>query len=183
MKLLTIALASLCMSACALDADPQPGAADTEFEHLATTAQQATVITCTDLAFTFFRYFSPAGTDHFYTANFGELGNGAGGYVLEGSAGKVFSSTFAACGAVPLLRFFNVAGSDHFYTTNAGEGAGLRAEGVAGYCFPFNVAGLVPLYRYFSPGAFDHLYTTNFGELGNGAGGYRLEGIQCFVAP
>ncbi|HXU82354.1 MAG TPA: hypothetical protein VN914_13220, partial [Polyangia bacterium] len=29
--------------------------------------------------------------------------------------------------------------------------------------------------------AADHFYTTNFGELGQGARGYRLEGVQCYV--
>lgn len=39
----------------------------------------------------------------------------------------------------------------------------------------------VPLYRYWNPGIGDHFYTTNWDELGFGASGWNLEGIQCRV--
>lgn len=174
---------TLSTAACAVDAGSDVRAdTDDTAEHLGQTAQQVTVISCTGQGFSLLRYYSPAATDHFYTINSAEGANAAG-YHLEGTAGTVFSSVFQACGAVPLYRFYNAAGTDHFYTTNFNEGAGLSFEGIPGYCFPSPASGLTPLYRYFSGAAFDHFYTTNFGELGNGAGGYGLEGVQCYVAP
>jgi len=186
MKLFIPLAAAIALStaACAVDSGPDVRAdTDESPEHLGQTAQQVTIITCTGQAFSLFRYVSSAASDHFYTTNFNELGNGAGGYRLEGTAGTLFSSIFQACGAVPLYRFYNAAGTDHFYTTNYNEGAGLSFEGVPGYCFPTPGSGLTPLYRYFSGAAFDHFYTTNFNELGDGAGGYGFEGVQCYVAP
>src|SRR5215468_9825952 len=115
MKLLIPLAAAIALStaACAVDSGPDARAdTDETPEHLGQTAQQVTIITCTGPAFSLFRYYSGLATDHFYTTNFNELGNGAGGYALEGTAGTLFSSIFQACGAVPLYRFYNAAGTD-----------------------------------------------------------------------
>ena len=37
------------------------------------------------------------------------------------------------------------------------------------------------LYRYWNPSWGDHFYTTNFNELGNGAQGWILERVECYV--
>ena len=152
-------------------------------EQLGQVSQGLTVGSCSDQTFPLFRYYSGGATDHFYTTNFGELGGGGLGYTLEGLAGQLVPSSFAACGAVPLHRFYNSGGADHFYTTNIAEGVGMTYEGVQGYCFPFSAPGLTPLYRYYNGEVVDHFYTTNFGELGGGALGYGFEGVQCNVAP
>jgi hypothetical protein len=127
-----------------------------------------------------FRYFN--GQFHFYTANFNELGNGAGGYVLEGTAGFVSPTQIA--GTIPLFRYVFTPNGMHFYTTNFGElgsgGNGWVFQGVAGF-MPTSGPGTTSFFRYVNVFNGDHFYTANFGELGNGAGGYRLEGVQSLI--
>ncbi|MGH7562228.1 MAG: S8 family serine peptidase, partial [Gemmatimonadales bacterium] len=131
-----------------------------------------------------FRYWNPANTDHFYTTNWAELGNGRHGWGYEGI--QCFVAQQQAPGTVPLYRYWNPQIGDHFYTTNWAELGGGRYgwgfEGVQCYVYPQPAADRVPLFRYWNGQVGDHFYTTNFGELGYGRYGYRLEGIQCFVA-
>jgi hypothetical protein len=127
-----------------------------------------------------FRYFN--GQFHFYTANFAELGNGAGGYRLEGTVG--FVSPTQVAGTIPLFRYRFAPNGSHFYTTNFGElgngGNGWILEGVAGF-MPTGGAGTTNFFRYVNVFNGDHFYTANFAELGNGAAGYRLEGVQSLI--
>jgi hypothetical protein len=132
-----------------------------------------------------YRYWKPAGGDHFYTTNFRELGRGRLGYRYEGIQCYIFPRRVR--GTVPLYRYWNPRIVDHFYTTNfreLGRGAhGWRLEGIQGWVYSRRVRGTVPLYRYWNPRIGDHFYTTNFRELGRGAHGWRYEGVQCFVCP
>jgi hypothetical protein len=132
-----------------------------------------------------YRYWNAGIYNHYYTIDFGELGNGANGYGFEGVACHVFGSQVS--GTVPLNRYYCAENGDHFYTTNPSEpGAGLpcyQFERTEAYVFSNQVSGTVPLYRYYEPNNFDHFYTTNFNELGNGSGGWYLEGVQCYVYP
>jgi hypothetical protein len=83
---------------------------------------------------------------------------------------------------VPLYRFYNTGNADHFYTINASEGAGMNAEGIAGYVYDDQPSGTVPLYRYCNSAGV-HFYTTNWSELGSGGAGYWYEGVACYVRP
>jgi len=132
-----------------------------------------------------YRYWNPSIYNHFYSTDFGELGNGANGYTFEWVQCRVLASQVS--GSVPLKRYYCAENGDHFYTTNPNEpGPGLpcyQFERIECYVYNNQVSGTVPLYRYYEPNAFDHFYTTNFNELGNGSGGWYLEGTQCYVFP
>jgi len=81
------------------------------------------------------RYFNLSTLDHFYTANYSELGCGGKGYGLEEIGFEAFSSQQS--GSVPLYRYWNQTKGFHFYTTNFSElgngGQGYVLEGTAGY--------------------------------------------------
>merc|ERR1719204_975934 len=90
----------------------------------------------------------------------------------------------------PLYRYYNDGNNDHFYTTNIkeiGTGKngqvgrhGYKSEGVAGYCSPRPGRGLRPLYRFLhlSSRGTDHFYKCSSRHT---PGGYRYEGIACYV--
>lgn len=132
-----------------------------------------------------YRYWNPSMYNHFYTTDFGELGNGAFGYSFERVQCHVFATQVP--GSLPLNRYYCPDSGDHFYTTNPNEpGPGLpcyQFERVECYVYPTQFPGTVPLYRYYEPNAVDHFYTTDFNELRTGAMGWYLEGIQCYVFP
>ncbi|MEH2452446.1 hypothetical protein [Nostoc sp.] len=134
-------------------------------------------------AYAFYRYYNPSSSDHLYTTNFDELGNGSGGYISEGIAAYIPTQQYSA--TIPLYRYYSSVASDHLYTTNFSElgnaSNGYVLEGTAGYVYSTQFTGTIPLYRYYSLAASDHLYTTNFSELGNGKNGYVLEGIAGYV--
>ena len=136
-------------------------------------------------AYAFYRYYNPSSSDHLYTTNFGELGNGSGGYIPEGIAAYIPNQQYS--GTVPLYRYYSSAASDHLYTTDLSElGSGSNGyvrEGIAGYVYSTSLTGTIPLYRYYSSAASDHLYTTNFSELAGGKNGYVYEGIVGYVIP
>jgi hypothetical protein len=78
-----------------------------------------------------YRYVNTGNGDHFYTTNFGELGNaGFGGWIYEGVTGYV--PTTAAADTSPLYRYVNTSNGDHFYTTNFGE---LGNAGFGGWIY------------------------------------------------
>ena len=140
-----------------------------------------------------FRYWHPGITDHFYTANWGELGCGKHGWLSEGVACIMHNTKVS--GTVPIYRYWG--NNDHFYTTNPHEIGvthpghvghyGYRSEGILGYCYPTHVPGTVPLYRYYRAHGQDHFYTTNIHEIGTsvpgvvGRHGYKSEGVACYV--
>ncbi|MEH2119357.1 hypothetical protein [Nostoc sp.] len=136
-------------------------------------------------AYPLYRYYNSSIVDHFYTVDFGELGNGKSGYISEGIAAYISKSKYA--GTVPLYRYYSSAATDHFYTTNfseLGNGKnGYVSEGIVGYVYPRPITDTLPVYRYYSSAATDHFYTTNFSELGGGKNGYVFEGIAGYVIP
>ena len=73
-----------------------------------------------------------------YTTDLSELGSGSNGYVREGIAGYVYSTSLT--GTIPLYRYYSSVASDHLYTTNFSELAGGKNgyvyEGIAGYVIP-----------------------------------------------
>jgi len=54
----------------------------------------------------FYRYWNAGIYNHYYTTDFGELGNGANGYVFECVEGHVY--TWQVFGTVPLKRYYSV---------------------------------------------------------------------------
>ncbi len=132
-----------------------------------------------------YRYWNPSIGDHFYTTDFGELGQGRYGWQLDGVQCYVFST--AHPGTFPLYRYWNPGIGDHFYTTDFGElgqgSCGWQLDGIQCYVQSQPAAGSLPLYGYWNPSVGDHFYTTNFAELGQGDQGWQLDRIQCYVYP
>lgn len=139
----------------------------------------------TIVGYAFYRYYSPQDTDHFYTANFNELGYGSGGYGLERIEGYI--PLYPYSGTVPFYRYYNPQTTSHFYTAyfnEIGYGKyGYVLEGIAGYIYTTAYPGTIPLYRYFSAQATDHFYTIDFNALGYGKAGYTYIGIAGYVYP
>ncbi|KAL0952483.1 hypothetical protein HGRIS_006747 [Hohenbuehelia grisea] len=155
----------------------------------------------------FYRSWNGGNTDHFYTTDEAEWNRAVGGgWVKEGTAGKIFSKQVK--GSVPLYRSWNGANADHFYTTNEQEwnnavGGGWAKEGIAGYVYPVQQCGSIPLYRtwqgsaggqnkypdrvYKTPGppTADHFYTISAPERDNAVANlnYVNEGVAGFVFP
>ena len=132
------------------------------------------------------RYYNgrPQVLDHFYTANFSEIGCGSNGWWYEATIGEVLDHQQP--GTTALYRFWNATAGDHFYTTDPNElksgSGGYVAEGVLGYVFTSPTSGTVALHRWYNgdPNVIDHLYTTDPNER---PGGYTYEGIVGFVYP
>ena len=90
----------------------------------------------------FYRAYSGAGGDHFYTIDIDEFeaATSSGGYSAEGVAANVYQTQI--CGTVPFYRLFNEQEVDHFYTTseierdNAVNNLGYQYEGIAAYVNP-----------------------------------------------
>jgi len=94
-----------------------------------------------------YRYWQGSISDHFYTANAGEIGAtnpgqaGNHGYTCEGVLGYVSPTAFH--GGIPVYRYYHESSHDHFYTTNAAEinatnpgqvgNLGYKCEGILGY--------------------------------------------------
>lgn len=133
-----------------------------------------------------YRYSGPF---HFYTTNFGELGNGNYGYGLEGIQCHVFS--LQGYNMTPLYRYGSRINLGHFYTTNWSElgngNSDWTFEKIQCYVYtsPFcSIWGnTVPLYRYVNLVSGDRFYTTGYNELGGGNWMWRYESIQCWVLP
>ena len=130
-----------------------------------------------------YRYWNSSVSDHFYTTNWAELGNGNHGWAFEETQCYVFPAQQA--GSIPLYRYWNGSAGDHFYTTNWNELGGGRNgyayEGIQCYVYPAAGHQNAALYRYWSPGGSDHFYTTNYDELGAGNYGWHLEGTAGFT--
>ena len=140
-----------------------------------------------------YQYWNSHIHDHFYTRSIQEIGvtvpgqHGRHRYIAQGVACHLLSAPCS--GVVPLHRYY-VGGhhGNHFYTTNAGEIGtttvsrrgkhGYVYEGVAGYCYKWQVPGTSPLYRFYG-GRNDHFYTK--GPIPNEVARYTYEGIQCYV--
>ncbi|KAJ7476253.1 hypothetical protein B0H11DRAFT_2158451 [Mycena galericulata] len=85
----------------------------------------------------FYRLYSAAATDHFYTTNPTEAAD-ATGYAIEDMLMYIYPTQM--CGTVPIYRLYYSAGTDHFYTLSAAERDSAEAgtytyEGIAGYAF------------------------------------------------
>jgi hypothetical protein len=130
-----------------------------------------------------YRYYNTGNYDHFYTANWSELGSGSGNWKYEGIAGYVLMTQ--PPGAVPLYRYYHTGNYDHFYTTDwseLGSGGGRWVyEGVAGYVPTSSSPSTTNLYRYYNTGNYDHFYTTDWSELGSGGGRWIYEGVACLI--
>jgi subtilisin family serine protease len=128
-----------------------------------------------------YRYWDPTRTDHFYSANFNEIGWGLYGWEFGWIEANIYPTQMAD--SVPLYRFWNPTIGDHFYTVNYGYYSGYTFERVEGYVFTYQAASTIPLYRYYNPYVGDHFYTTQFDELGYGNFGWSFEYIECYVSP
>ncbi len=127
------------------------------------------------------RYWSGAGSDHYYTVNRDDAGLGAFGFAIETTEGNPFRNN--EFGTVPVYQYFSSARIDHFYTTDwneLGGGAGTYAyEGVTFYVFPKQYAGTVALHRYWN--GTDHFYTKTYAP--GGFYGYSYERVFGYVYP
>jgi len=133
-----------------------------------------------------YRYWNPNVTDHFYTANFNELGWAANGWEFGWIECYIYPTQQS--GTVPLYQYWNPSVGDHFYTTNFNElgwGAyGWTFERTEGYIFPYQQSGTVPLHQYWNATVGDHFYTINLEELGpSGAYGWVYSRVDGYVHP
>ncbi len=137
----------------------------------------------TPLRAALYRYYNTGNGDHFYTANWYELGGGGGGWSYEGVTGYVAMGQ--SWDTTPLYRYFNTGNGDHFYTPNwdelGGGGGGWSYEGISGYVPTGSASDTTPLYRYYNTGNGDHFYTANWNELGGGGGGWIYEGVKNHI--
>jgi hypothetical protein len=107
-----------------------------------------------------YRYYN--GTDHFYTTNRSELGDGAAGYSLEGVA-FYLEETPLDGNFKPFSRWYNSESGDHYYTADPNERPGgyNQEDPAMGYCIvsppPGGLTSHVPLSRYWN--GRDHFYT------------------------
>ncbi|KDQ56735.1 hypothetical protein JAAARDRAFT_194704 [Jaapia argillacea MUCL 33604] len=138
----------------------------------------------------FYRAYSPAATDHFYTTNHAELQQSlTEGYSAEKPPCNVFATKHEL--TVPLYRLYTSSYTDHFYTTDANERdraisqLGYTSEGIACYVYPRQECDTIPLYRTYSSSATDHFYTTSASERDRAVAelGYTNEGIAAYVLP
>jgi subtilisin family serine protease len=131
----------------------------------------------------FLRYWYAAGTDHFYTNSWDEIGAGNGQWQISAVDGYFYTTQIS--GTIPLYRYWNSSTVDHFYTTNFNElgngGGGYVYDRIIGYVYSSQPTGGLPLYRYWSPTLTNHFYTTNFSELGYGGGTYTYDGIPGYL--
>lgn len=138
-----------------------------------------------------YRYYNSQITDHYYTMNWSELGNGANGYVYEGTVGPI-SKCFRANETYPLYKYYNSARTDHFYTVNWNElGSGAKGyvyQGVAGFTYISSnyvdgtaQCGRNLIYRYWNATKLDHFYTSNWNELKKGGNGWVYEGTVGYI--
>jgi len=84
---------------------------------------------------TLYRYYNSSLNDYIFTMNWGELGNGANGYVFEKIACYLRWGPNGA--GVTLYRYHNPSIQKHYYTSDFSElgngGNGWIYEGVTGY--------------------------------------------------
>jgi subtilisin family serine protease len=133
-----------------------------------------------------YRYWGPSVTDHFYNANFSELGWVGSYWEFGWIEGYMYSTQVS--GTTPLYQYWNPYVGDHHYTTNwneLGNGAyGWTFERTVGYIYPSQASGTVPLYEYWNASVGDHFFTTNLEELGpSGSYGWSYEKIAGYVIP
>jgi subtilisin family serine protease len=133
-----------------------------------------------------YRYWNPTVTDHFYTADFNELGWAANGWEFNWIEGYIYPTQQS--GTVPLYQYWNPSVGDHFYTTNfneLGNGAfGWTYSRIEGYIYPTQQSGTVPLHQYWNATVGDHFYTINLDELGpSGAYGWTYSRVEGYVIP
>lgn len=133
-----------------------------------------------------YRYWNNDRSDHLYTTDLSEFGNGRNGYKMEDPP-MGFISSCPKEGLVALYRYHNQDAQDHFYTIDWCElkngNANWKFEGITGFvsATPDLQDNLGPLYRYNNKAHKDHLYTINWGEFGEGRDGYTYEGIMGYV--
>jgi subtilisin family serine protease len=133
-----------------------------------------------------YRYWNPNVTDHFYTADFNELGWVGSGWEFGWIEAYMYPTQES--GTVPLYQYWNPTVGDHFYTANYNElGAGAYGwtyERIVGYIYPSQQTGTVPLHQYWNASVGDHFYTTNLEELGSsGSYGWVYSRIEGYMYP
>ena len=132
-----------------------------------------------------YRYGSES--DFLITTDFGELGNGGGGWLRLTSTMKIYDAQ--ATGTVPLYRFFSPSYGKHLFTTDYNEVSSptWQYEGVTGFIWPSQESGTQAIYRWlkWTGGGPTHVYVfynqTEFSNLINT--GWELEGIIGYTTP
>jgi hypothetical protein len=132
----------------------------------------------------FVRYFNPGTDSYALMAGSGELGDGADGFRIERTQGRIVRER--AQGTVPLYRYRNGRGGQ-VYSSDFSEylfgKQGLTYAGIAGYVYPGEQRNLVALHRYDHPGRRTGVLSGDFDEFGREGGryGYVYKGIVGWV--
>jgi hypothetical protein len=123
--------------------------------------------------------------DFLYTTDFGELGNGGGGWWYLGFDMYVYNSELE--GTIPLLRYYNSWYGKHHFTTDVNElDSSWTYEGIAGYIWPQQESGTVGIRRWYKwvSGGPVHLFTTSTQDSDTLlANGWTFEGIIGYAVP
>jgi hypothetical protein len=115
-----------------------------------------------------FRYYNRSASNHLYTTNLNELGDGSNNnYIFEGVA--FFAFTTAQAGTVPVFRLYNRNNPEHLFTADVNERNillrnGWSNEGIAFHTFPVNSNQGLIVNRFIKPGVVKHFYTLNLFE-------------------
>jgi len=127
-----------------------------------------------------FRYHNINNGDHFYTTNYGELGDGNNNvYIFEGIG--FFAYTSQVAGSVPVYRYNNTNNGDHFYSRSSTTPGNYHFELIAFYAYASALNGSVPVYRYNNTSNGDHFYTKNQNEFFQSMSGYFFEDISFYA--
>ena len=125
------------------------------------------------------RYRHPGTGDHVIARGFGEMGEGADGYVLDKPLGMIF--TKKAKDTVPLYRYFHAGNNDTYYTTTfdglAWGKAGWAYQGIAGWVYDKQRPGMVALRLYHSSANREHMLARD----GDAKPGYTPQAIVGWV--
>ena len=125
------------------------------------------------------RYHHPGTGDHVIALGFGEMGEGADGYVLDKPLGMIFSKK--AKDTVPLYRYFHAANNDTYYTTKfdglAWGKDGWTYQGIAGWIYDKQRPGTVALRLYHSSANREHMLARD----GDAKPGYTAQSVVGWV--
>jgi hypothetical protein len=125
------------------------------------------------------RYRHGGTGDHKFAAGYGELGEGAEGYVLDRPLGMIFSRK--AKDTVPLYSYWHSGNKDTYYTADFDSLAwgkdGWAYQGIAGWVYAKQRPGTVALRIYHSSAQREHMLARD----GGAKSGYSPQGIVGWV--
>ena len=112
-----------------------------------------------------YMYKNSSTSNHFYTTDWSEMGNGSGNWDYVKIAAFVCENQLT--NTVPFYRFYRVTKVwfksyyNHYYTTVRSSGSAYDYEKIQCYIYPDKQVGTTELYQYWNSSKHDHYYSTN----------------------